>query len=140
MAYPSRSSSLYAPCPISSMIVKSPYLFWSSFFESLFNWIFLASSHTCSSFLSSCNCLLFLSYCLFMVSFVLSIDIFASSYVFFMLFKNSSRLGISMSTVRFSFHGYLLQFRQNRVWFVAACSLSLYWNSTVANYFVQLSC
>jgi len=108
MAYPSRSSNLYASCPISFMIVKGPYLFWSSFFENLVDWIFLASSHTCSLFLSSCDCFLFLSYCFFMVSFVLSIDIFASSHVFFMLFKNSSRFGISMFIVRFPFYGCLL--------------------------------
>ena len=33
MAHPSGSSTLYVPCPISSLIVKGLYLFWSSFFE-----------------------------------------------------------------------------------------------------------
>ena len=140
MAYPSGSSNLYTSCPISFMIVKGPYLFWSSFFENLVDWIFLASNYTCFLFLSSCDYLLFLLYYFFMVSFVFSINIFASSHVFFILFKNSSRFGISVSMVRFPFYGCLSQFRQNKVQFVATCSLLLYWNSAVANYFVQLSC
>ena len=107
MAYSFRSSSLYPFCLISSLIVKGSYLFWSSFFEGRFVWIFFASSHTCSLTLRSCTYCLLLSYCLFIMSFVFSIAVLASSLVVSIFFSSSSKLSISVSTVRFPFQGYL---------------------------------
>ena len=95
MAHPSESFSLYAPCPISSLTVKGPYLFWSSFFEGQFVWMFLASSHTCSPVLRPCDWHVLLSYCFFIVFFVLSITVFASSLIVSIFFSRPSKLGVT---------------------------------------------
>ena len=75
--YPSRNSSWNISWPIFFEILKSPYLFWSSFFESLFEWIFFASNHILSPAFNPCGFLLFLLNCLFIASFAISINFFA---------------------------------------------------------------
>ena len=65
--------------------------------------MFLVSSHTCSPILRPYDWRILLPYCLFIVSFVLSIAIFASSLVVSIFFNRLSKLGISVSTVRFPF-------------------------------------
>ena len=65
IAYSSGNSSWNASWPISFEILKGLYLFWSNFFKSQFNWIFLASNHMLSPTFSSCGSCLFLSNCFF---------------------------------------------------------------------------
>ena len=50
---------------MSFKILNGLYLFWSSFFEGWFNWIFLFSNHTLSLTFNPWGFLLFLSNCLF---------------------------------------------------------------------------
>ena len=65
--------------------------------------MFLASSHTCSPILRPYDWRVLLSYCLFIVSFVLFIAVFASSLIVSIFFNRPSKLGISISTIRFPF-------------------------------------
>ena len=100
MAYSSGSSSLYAPCPISSLIVKGPYLFWSSFFEGWFVWIFLASSHTCSPVLRLACSLVILPFHYFFCS-------FHYCFCFCSLLFPSSLIGLSSLVSPFPLLGFL---------------------------------
>ena len=68
----------------------------------MFNSLELPLLHVPDLFLLSIG-RVFLSYCLFIVSFVLSIAVFASSLIVSIFFNRSSKLGISISTVRFPF-------------------------------------
>ena len=123
--YSFRSSSWNTFWLISFEILKSPYLFWSSFFEGLFKWIFLLSSHTLSPTFNPWRFLHFLSNYFFIISCVAFIAFIASSQLFCSPVRNSSSLGISICTSKFSFHRCLPKFRINRVWSIAACFLLL---------------
>ena len=123
--HPSRSSSWNALKPMSFKILKGPYLFWSSFFESLFKWIFLFSSHTLSPTFNPWGFLLFLWYYHFMFSCTPSMDFLASFQLLCSFIRNSFSLGISIFISRFPFQGCLPKFRINSVCLVTACFLSL---------------
>ena len=138
--YFSGSSSWNAPWPMFFEILKGSYLFWSSFFEGLFKWIFLASNHILSLAFSPCRFYLFLSNCLFIASFAISIDLEAFLQLLCNLIKNSSSFGNSVYTIRFSFYECLPKLSLNGVYLVAACFLSLYCNSAAVSQSVQLSC
>jgi len=118
------------------MILKGLYLFWSSFFEGQFEWIFLASNHILSPF-NPCGFCLFLSNYFFIAFFAIPIDFFATSQLLYSTSRKSSRFG---NYIRSSFHRYLPKFNLNEVCPVAICFLSLYWNFTTNNHSVQLSC
>ena len=126
--HPSGSSSWNTPYPMIFEIIKSLYLFWSNFFEGLFEWIFLAPNHMLSPTFSPCRFLLFLSNCVFITSYATSINFIAFSQLFCNSIKNSSNIRISVHTLRFFFYGCLPKFRTNSVCPVAICFLSLYWN------------
>ena len=136
--HPSGRSSWNAPWPISFKILKDPYLFWSSFFESLFKWIFLAFSHTLSLVFNPCIFLLFLSNCYLIASFAISIDFVASSQLLYSPMRKFSSFDNSIYIVRFPFYRYLPKLSLNRVLPIAICLLSLYWNSVAANHSIQL--
>ena len=138
--HPSGSFSWNAPCSIAFRILKGPYLFWSSFFKGLFEWIFLASNHISSPSYNFCRFYLFLSNFLFITSWVSSITLVSSSQLLCKPIKNSSSFGNSICTVRSPFHGWHPKLSLNGVHPVAVCFLSLYWNSTAASHSVQLSC
>ena len=121
-------------------ILKGLYLFWSSFFEGHFKWIFLASSHILSPIFSSCGFLLFLSNCFFIVYFAISIDILALSQLLCSSSRKSFSFGNSILINRFPFYKCLPKLSSNGVYFVATCFLSLYWNSATNSYSIQLSC
>ena len=133
----SESSSWNTPWLMFFEILKSLYLFYSSFFKGLFKWIFLASSHTLSPVFSSCRFYLFLLNCLFIASFAISIDFVASSQLLCSPIMNSSSFGNSVYTVKFSFHECLPKLSSNKMCPVAIYFLSLYWNSTATNHSVQ---
>ena len=124
--YSSRSSSWNTSYSMSFEILKSLYLFWSNFFEGLFEWIFLASNHMLSPTFSPYSFLLFLLNCFFITSCTAFIDFVASSKLFYNPIKNSSNLRISICTLRFPFPGCFLKFRTNGVCPVATCFLLLY--------------
>ena len=93
---------------VKSIVYNSDtYLFWSSFFEGWFNWIFLTSNHMLSPTFSSCELCLFLSDYFFMTSFAISINLFASSQLlpnfFIVLQENLLTLIILSSLSGFSF-------------------------------------
>ena len=138
--HPFESSSWNASEPIFFEILKGLYLFWSNFFEGLFDWMFLFSNHMFSPTFSSCRFHLFLSNCFFILFCTSFIDLVACSQLFCNPARNSSSFRNSDCTMRLSFHRYLPKFNLNSVLPVAACLLSLYWNSTAANYSIQLSC
>jgi len=123
--YPFRSSSWNASKPMFFKILKGLYLFWSSFFEGLFKWIFLFSNHTLFPIFNPWGFLLFLLYCYFMFSCVSFIDFLASSQLLCSFIRNSSNLGISICISRFPFQGCLPKFRTNDICLVAACFLLL---------------
>ena len=131
--HPSRSSSWNTLWLISFKILKGLYLFWLSFFEGLFKWIFLVSSHTLSPVFNSCRFCLFLSNCLFIAYFAISIDFVASFQLLYNTIRNSSSFGNSICTVKFLFHGCLPKLSSNRVLPIA---ILLYWNSAAINYSV----
>ena len=137
--YPSRSSSSNTPNPMSFEILNGPYLLLSSFFEGQFKWIFLFSSHMLSPTFNPWGFLLFLSNYFFMFFCASSIALVVCSQLFCSPIRNSSTLGMSVWIIRSLFHGCLLKFNSNGVFPVAACFLSLYWNSAIANQFVQPS-
>ena len=140
IAYPSRSSSWNASEPISFKILKGPYLSLSSFFEGQFDWIFLFSSYMLSPTLSPWGFYLFLLNYLFMFFCASSIVFVVCSQLLCIPARNFSTLGISNWTTRSPFHGYLSKFNLNKVFLVATCFLSLYWDSAIANHSVQLFC
>ena len=132
--HPSGSLSWNTPWPIVFRILKGPYRFWFSFFESLFKWIFLASNHMLSPSFSPYRFHLFLSNCLFIISFAMSIVLVASSQLFCKLIKNSSSFGNSVCTVKSPFYGCCPKLSLNGVCPIAMCLLSLYWNSATASH------
>ena len=138
--HPSGSSSWNAPKLMSLEILKGLYLFWCSFFESLFKWIFLFSNHTLSPIFNSWGFLCFLSNYFFVVSYAVSIDFVASFQLLCRPVRNSSNLENSVCTMRLPFYGCLPKLSSKGVLPVAMCLLSLYWNSVAASHFVQLSC
>jgi len=79
IAYSSGNFSWNAPWPMFFVTLEDLYLFWSSFLESHFDWIFLASSHILSPGFSSYEFCLFLSNCFFMAFFAISINFFTAS-------------------------------------------------------------
>ena len=132
---------LQFPTSCQQVFIKNiMYLFWSSFFKGLFEWIFLLSSHILSPTFNPWGFLLFLSNCFFMAPCAISIDFIASSQLLCNPIRNSSSFGNSVCTIRLPFHGYLPQLSSNGVCPIAACFLSLYKNSVAANHSVQLSC
>ena len=90
--YPSGSSSWNASRPISFKILKSLYLFWSSFFESLFKWIFFLSNHMLSPTFNPWGFLYFLSNCFFIIFCAVSIDFVTSSQLLCRPVRKSSNL------------------------------------------------
>ena len=121
-------------------ILKDLYLFWPSFFESQFDWIFLAFSHMLSLTFSSCKFLLFLLNCFFIAFFAIYINLFALSQLFCSPSKKSSSFGNSVFTVKFPFYRCLPTFSSNKIHAIAMWFLLLYWNSAADNHSVQLSC
>ena len=124
--HPSRCSSWNASWPMFFEILKGPYFFRLSFFEDLFEWIFLASNHTLYPAFNPCRFLFFLSNCLFITSFAISIDFIASSQLFCNPIRKSSRFGNSVCTTRFPFYKYLPKLSSNGVLPIAKCLLLLY--------------
>ena len=83
-----------------------------------------------------CGFHLFLLNCFFIASFAISINLFASSQLLYSSSRKSFSFGKLAFTVRASFHKCFPKFNSNGVCLVAVCFLSLYWNSTVGNYYV----
>ena len=140
IAHPSGSSSWNIPEPISFEILKGQYHFWSNFFEGQFDWIFLFSNHMLSPTFNPWGFYLFLLNCFFIFFCASSINFVAYFQLFCNPVRNSSNLGNLDCTTRSPFHGCLPKFSSNSVLPVAACLLSLYWNSAAASQSVQLSC
>ena len=134
--HPSESSSWNTPWPIFFEILKSLYLFWSSFFEGLFKWIFLASSHTLSSAFSPWGFLLFLSNYLFIVSFATSINLIASSQLLYNPIRKSSSFGNFVCTIKSPFHVCLPKLILKGIFPITVYFLSLYWDSVATNHSV----
>ena len=132
--YSSGSSSWNASWLMFFEILQDLYLFWSSFFEGWFEWIFLASNHMLFPAFNPCEFCLFLSNYLFIASFTISIDFVAFSQLYCSPIRNSSNFGNSVCTVRFSFYRCLLKLSLKGVLPVAICFLSLYWNSATASH------
>jgi len=124
--YFSSNSSWNVPWLMSFKILKGLYLFWSSFFEDQFNWIFLASNHILSPSFNSCRLCLFLSNCFFIASFVTLNNFFITFQLLCSSSRKSSSFDNSIFTVRFPFHEYLPKLSLNGVCSVATCFLSLY--------------
>ena len=136
ITHPSGSSSWNAPELISFKILKGLYLLLFNFFEGLFDWIFLFSSHMLSPTFSPWGFCLFLSNCLFMFFYASSITFVACFQLICNPTRNFSTLRISDCTIRSPFHGCLPKFNSNGILPVAVCLLSLYWNSVAANHSV----
>ena len=128
------------PWPISFEILKSLYLFCSSFFEDLFEWIFFASNCTLFPAFNSCGFHLFLSNYFFVTSFTIFIDFFAASQLLCSPSKKFSSFGNSIFIVRFLFHECLPKLSLNEVCSITVCLLSLYWNTTADNHSIQFPC
>ena len=122
----SGSSSWNTPWLMSFEILKGLYLFWSSFFEGLFEWIFFASNYTLSLTFSLWGFLFFLSNCFFITSCIASIDFVASSQLLCNPVRNSSNFGNSVCTIKLPFHRYYPKLSLNGVCPVAAYFLPLY--------------
>ena len=133
IAHPFGSSSWNAPEPMSFEILKILYHFWSNFFESQFDWIFLFFNHMLSPTFNSWGFHLLLLNCFFIFFYASSIDFVACSQLFYNPVRNSSNLGNSDCTTRSPFHGCLPKFSSNSVLPVAMCLLLLYWNSASAS-------
>ena len=73
----SSNFSWNTPWPMFLVISKGLYLFWFSFFEDCFNWIFLTSNHNLPSCFNPWEFHLFLVNYFFMASFAFFIDVFA---------------------------------------------------------------
>ena len=138
--YPFESSSWNTSWPMSFEILKGPYLFWSSFFEGLFEWIFLASNHILSSSFSPCRFYLFLSNCFFIISCVNSINFVAFSQLLCNPIRNSSNFRNSICTIKLPFYKYHPKLSTNGVCSVAMYFLLLYWNSVATIHSVQSFC
>ena len=123
---------------MSFAILKGLYLFWSNFFENQFKCIFLASNRMLFSTFNPYGFCLFLSNYLFIASFAISIDFMAFSQLCCSPIRNYSKFGSSVCTVRLPFHRYISKLSLKGVCSVATCFLSLYWNSAIASYSVQL--
>ena len=119
-------------------ILKSPYLFWSSFFEGLFKWMFLASNYTLSPFFNLYRFHLFLLNYFFIISCANSINFMASSQLLCSSVKNSSNFGNSVYTVRLPFYRCLPKLSTNGVCSIATYFLSLYWNFCCYNLFCSI--
>ena len=104
ITYSSSNSSWNTPWPISFVISKSLYLFWSSFLEDFFKEIFLASSHMLFPSFNSCKFYLFLSNCFFIVYFAISIYFFAASQLLCSPSRKLSNFGNFVFTIRSSFY------------------------------------
>ena len=104
ITYPSGNFSWNTPYPMFFVISNGPYLFWSSFFESHFDWVFLAFSHTLSSYFNPWKLCLFLSNYFFMTSFAFSIDIFTVSQLLCSSSQKVSSFGNSVFIIRSPFH------------------------------------
>ena len=135
-----QSASWNIPWPISFEILKGPYLFWSSFFKDLFEWMFLASHHILSSSFSLCRFCLFLLNYFFMTSCADSINFVASSQLYCNLVRNSFNFGNSIYTVNLPSYKYHPKLSTNSICLVTICFLSLYWNSVATIHSVQSSC
>ena len=117
--YPSGSSSWNTPWPMSFEILKDLYLFWSSFFKSLFKWIFFASNHTLSPIFSPWEFLLFLSNYFFMTSCATFINFIAFFQLLYNPVRVSSNFRNSVCTVKLSFHRCCPKLSSNGVCSVA---------------------
>ena len=140
IVYSSRSSNWNTPKPIFFEILNNLYLFWSSFFEDQFNWMFLFSNHMLFPTFNPWEFFLFLSNCLFIFSWASSINFVVCSQLFCSPMRKFSNLGNSICTTRSLFYGCLPKFSSNEVCPVTVCLLLLYWNSIAASYSIQLSC
>ena len=138
--YSSESSSWKASRLIFFEILKDLYLFWSNFFQGLFTWIFLFSSHTLSPTFNSREFLHFLSNCFFILFWATSINFMASFQLLYSPIRNSSNFRNSVCATRLPFHRCLPKLSSNGVHPVATCFLSLYWNFITASYSVQSFC
>ena len=126
IAHPSGSSSWNTPKLISFEILKGLYLFWSSFFEGLFEWIFLFSNYMLSPIFNLWGFLLFWSNYLFILSWASSIDFVVFSQLLCNLVRKSSNLENSIDTTRLPFHGCLPKLSSKEVLPVTTYYLSLY--------------
>ena len=115
IAHPSGNSSWNTSWPISFMILKGLYFFWSSFLEGYFDYIFSAFSNTLSLSFNPCGFCLFLLNCFFMASFAIFIDFFTTSQLSYSLSRKLSNFGNSVFTVRFPFYGCLPKLSLNEV-------------------------
>ena len=133
IAYSSSNFSWNTSLPMSFVISKGPYLFWSNFFEDYFDWIFLISSYMLFSCFNSWGFCFFLSNCFFIASFVFSIDVFTiSQFLCSSLSKVSSFDNFIF--IRSLFYKYLPKLSSNSIYLVVECFLLLYWNSTADNH------
>ena len=77
ITYSSGNFSWNTSCLIFFVILKDPCIFWSSFFENYFDWMFFSFHHMLFSCFNSWELYIFLLNCLFMASFAFFIDVFA---------------------------------------------------------------
>ena len=140
IAHPFSYFSWNASCSIFFMSLKGLYYFWSNFFESYFNWIFFASSYTLFSCINYQGFCLFLLNCSFITSFDFSMDDFTFSQLLCSSLRKVSSFGNSVFIVKSSFYKCLSKLSLTGIYPVVEYFLSLYWNFTGNNYFVQLSC
>ena len=68
-----------------------------------------------------------------MAFFTISMDFFVTSQLLHSSLRKSFSSGNSVFTVRSLFYGCLPKFNLHRVYPVATCFLSLYWNSSAAD-------
>ena len=101
--------------PMFFEILKDPYLFWSSFFEGLFKWIFLFSNHMLSPTFNPWGFFYFLSNCFFIISYTTSIDFVASFQLLCRPVRKASNIGNSICATRLPFYGYLPKLSLNSV-------------------------
>ena len=130
IAHPFSYFSWNASYSIFFMSLKGLYYFWSNFFESYFNWIFFASSYTLSSCINYQG--------------ITSFDFFMDDFIVSQLLCSSLRkvfsFGNSVFIVKSSFYKCLSKLSLTGIYPVVEYFLSLYWNFTGNNFFVQLSC
>ena len=124
--YPSGNFSWNASCPIFFVISKDPYIFWSSFFEIDFDWMFFSFSHMLFSCFNPWGLYLFLLNCFFIVSFAFFIGIFTVFQLPCSFSRKVSSFGNSVFIIRFPFCVCLPKLSSNGIYLMAECFLSLY--------------
>jgi len=136
IAYSFGNFSWNVSCSISFVISKDLYLFWFSFFESYFDWIFFSSNYMLFPCFNPWEFCLFLLNCFFIAFFALFIDDFAIFQLLCSFLRKVSSFGNSVFIVRSSFYECLPKLSSNGIYSVAECFLLLYWNSVANNYSV----